>query len=64
MFGHKPTAQPCHFSADGDSQSPLLGKNEALSLFIELQRQGFFPYMLEEHEGRFRVGHSNDISPL
>ncbi|MGE5469165.1 MAG: hypothetical protein ACM3X0_00070 [Bacteroidota bacterium] len=39
--------------------SPPMGRHDALALFLQLQRQGCFPYMLEERGGVYRVCQAN-----
>lgn len=40
-----------------EETSGLLGRHAALGLFLQLQRQGYLPYMQEEAEGQYRVYH-------
>lgn len=52
-------------AVDRDNQeiisNPLL-RHEALRLYVELQKKGCFPYMLEDSNGSYRVCHNPSSS--
>jgi hypothetical protein len=56
MFNN-PSTTAHHDRASQEASSPPLGRHEALALFMRLQRQGYAPYMIEEHTGQYRVSH-------
>lgn len=54
MFGHEKHLR--HHEVDsGEADGQLLGKSEALAQFFRLQSRGYFPCMVEEEHGKYRV---------
>lgn len=54
MFGHEKSLHH-HEVVSGEADGPLLGKSEALAQFFRLQSRGYFPCMVEEEQGKYRV---------
>ena len=49
----------CLDPAGNTTRGPLLARSQALSLYLELQRQGLMPTMCENEAGQFRVCYVN-----
>lgn len=54
MFGYDNSLRS-HETDVGEDGSALLGRSEALALFFRLQSRGYFPCMVEEEHGKYRV---------
>lgn len=54
MFGHHNSLRRDETDV-GEGSNALLGRSEALALFFRLQSRGYFPCMVEEDHGKYRV---------